>query len=517
MLWPPAQPQPQRHPRVGTHGWALGLREGPELPVTGLGVWGGPRPGLGAFLVVSPIHGPPGCREDPTSTLAPHGTGGVPGRGASWGPHSNGDTSRGGGTHGPTLAAAWGPQGARAGDWGDWDARGAARGSPGGAGLGPVFPAPPSLVCWQHPPSPTGCQDGSLSLQGPLWPEHQPQTPHGSFGEGAGSSPTQRVPGSARGMGWAPGDRDKGVPWAPCTSLRGDTPEPARPHRLPLWGVPWHPGVPPGAGWRFCSSFPLPRRAQHPLRAGPRPHVSPGAQRSRGAPVPTHQHPTAPRGTGSTGTAAATPSASHALERGQNPKLLGSQDPRGRADTPAPPRPPAAGAGLCPHTDPWGSHGPDPAPTKLRGAAAGGVTACHTCGGAGGAGSAPRPPRPPRPLAGRRPAGCPPSSGHAEPPSPAHGGPEKHPWVGTLPLAPTPAPLTPPGQPLPPCLGSQGPPLSIPSIPPSAAVTSGTSGGSGAGAHRVSRTSPPTPGFDFWSPPRPSPSARSRAMVSITL
>lgn len=274
-----------------------------------------------------------------------------------------------------------------------------------------------------------------------------------------------------------------------------------------------------------------------------------------------------------TAPAPATPSGSDIPhpERSQNPKLLGSQDPRGCAGTPPHP--------LCPHPCPrlagLGRRPPRRGDTR-------GVTQARACipGAAGscsrrshptsglrtGTGrqaaarqdpaSAPAPAarRPARPLASSRPgrglAGRLPSTGRAEPPSPAHGGR----GLGAVPKGSTPGcsswgkggrlaagthptlvhSLGPRSRPRP---GPRGPLPSIPDpfaragSPPHPACRCGDTRqgqagkaagggaggrGSGSGSARVSRP-PPPPSFDFWSPPCPSPSARSRAMVSITL
>lgn len=134
-----------------------------------------------------------------------------------------------------------------------------------GAVLGPILPAMPSLACWQHPHSPTGCQGGSLSSQG----SPPPRTPtpdlcREDFGEGTGPCPTRHAPGSAWGLAWEPGDRDQRDPGHPTCPCEG-TPL-SRQHPT---GCP--PGVPGGVlstrsrlGPHPCVS-PVPRGAGDPL------------------------------------------------------------------------------------------------------------------------------------------------------------------------------------------------------------------------------------------------------------
>lgn len=105
---------------------------------------------------------------------------------------------------------------------------------------------------------------------------------------------------------------------------------------------PVHSGVPLRTDNWICSRFCPPEEGLAPVWVEPCPSVS---LEALGTLVLSHQHP---GGQGSTGTASATPSGSEtppSPERSQNPKCLGSQDPRGCADTPAPLRPCPCGPG----------------------------------------------------------------------------------------------------------------------------------------------------------------------------
>lgn len=187
-----------------------------------------------------------------------------------------------------------------------------------------------------------------------------PRPPHGSFREGAGSFPTLHVPGSAWGLGQEPGDGDKGVPWSPCMSLRGDTPEPPRPHRLPPWGAPDTQGSLPGLAGGSAPVSPSP--------GGPSTHsgwdhipVCPQCPELLGSPCPDPPAPHSAQGDREHGDSSCHPLCK--LHTGKRPKSKAFRKPRStwlcrHPRTPFCPHPRLVGLGSVPPLPwvTWGGH-----------------------------------------------------------------------------------------------------------------------------------------------------------------